>query len=378
MPEPQLIGDVLKGLEPMHGMELGLDVLKLNKKWRKELFKFMKKQPELLYRLEKRTIGKKEREFAIPADKKFKELQRKIYTDFLKPLLIANGSEISFSSRPGKNIRLLGQRHLASFPTHGLILDLESAFPHVSLRHMEAALFRALAEAKGTIDNNFWFPKISMVVRLLAYKNRLPLGPSTSPALFELACLLGFDQELIKIGDKFGLTVTRYVDDIQITSSQKPISGEVVECVRAAASRCLFKLNEEKVRFFKAEARTQTLPMLGILLDMKNDPGLRLKPGIRERMRAGISSLTQELVFLSSCKEDEDSFKRMGKIVAGVLGRIIYSWGILKKDDEKFNMDNLSQRIPSRIFSVFAGKFLPAMKLVAERVKLARVYAERL
>lgn len=98
----------------------------------------------------------------------------------------------------------------------------------------------------------------------------LPQGAPTSPFLFELACR-DLDQELKRLAETLGCKVTRYADDIQLSSAH-PLTGiqqtEVINRVQE-----YFKVNPLKTRYIE-KTRTTPFRMLGLTVLPEKDETL--------------------------------------------------------------------------------------------------------
>lgn len=373
--EPEHIHDILQGMNIVQGFEF-VNVLNLDLRTFFYYLNKLRTNPRHVYELFTRQIGKKEREFLVPSEPDFKLVQKKMLSNFLRQLLRENPSPIGFSNRIGKSIRAIALKHLESKPLFLLNLDLENAFPNVTLKHYQWALWKAIQHStfEDNTDRERWSKVINTLRYFFLYEDRLPLGPSTSPAIFELCCMLGLDQGLERLMIEKGLIITRYVDDIQISSSD-PIPEKTVDEVREIVSQSLFELNEKKTVFISAESRSNTLPMLGLFLDLNNN-NIQIKREVRERFRAAIFSLTQELQTYSPITWREEVKSAKEAILDKVIGRICYTWGILKQDGDKFDLETLAQRIPKRIWEPFE-RFLPVMAEYAYDTKIGRIFIEK-
>jgi len=262
----------------------------------------MSSHPEwLYYQFKRKSKNGKKREF-FAAKSVLKNLQNEVKEKLLTPLLKDNCSSVSHSNRKGKSIKTASLTHLWKegeriYPTEAVLLDLKDAFPHVSANHIYNSLWYALKRTGEDLD--YWKKKIEFLIPILSYDKKLPLGPSTSPAIFELSCLLGFDQALEKLGRERGLIITRYVDDIAVTSKEKIDPEEIFSLVNSIAEKCKFELNKKKLRHFKVKERNNTFPMLGLVLDIEKGE-LRLKPDLKNEFRAAIYNF---ISFLESTKE---------------------------------------------------------------------------
>lgn len=132
----------------------------------------------------------------------------------------------------------------------------------------------------------FQRPAVEMLTRLSTFKNRLPMGSPTSPALSNFASL-ALDQDLYEFAQEKDLVVTRYADDITF-SSDYPIDSETYETIKSFIEAHEFKLNEKKVKFYEAK---DTKEVTGLVL---------LEDGTLGLPKSFIPDLEQEIEQLAS------------------------------------------------------------------------------
>lgn len=94
-------------------------------------------------------------------------------------------------------------------------------------------------------------------------KRVLPQGGPNSSFIFEL-CLQPLDEKLARVAKKHDLLITRYVDNIQVTSS-KPIGIKIHREVERAIEED-FKLNKKKTRKLGRKSMANPLRMLGLII----------------------------------------------------------------------------------------------------------------
>jgi Retron-type reverse transcriptase len=115
--------------------------------------------------------------------------------------------------------------------------DLKDFFHTVTLTHM-----------KNLFSHLFFFPlEVSATINgLCCYKERLPMGAPTSPALSNFACLF-MDRQLGELAQEHGAIYTRYADDLTFSFAEEPPAGFQKD-VRKILERHAFVVNEDKVR----------------------------------------------------------------------------------------------------------------------------------
>jgi len=119
----------------------------------------------------------------------------------------------------------------------------------------------------------------------------LPQGAPTSPMLANMA-MRDFDQAVETVADEFGLTYTRYADDLTLSTKSKELSRERAE---DAISK-IYNI----IRIFSFEpnlAKTQIVPpgarrvVLGLLVD---GPNPRLTKKFRNRLRLHLHHISAD------------------------------------------------------------------------------------
>jgi RNA-directed DNA polymerase len=110
---------------------------------------------------------------------------------------------------------------------------------------------------------------IQVITKLLTYRGRVPQGAVTSPAVSNLF-MLPFDKKLKKLQTKYKVKVTRYSDDIAISSKTntgikiKSLLDEVREILRPAG----LQINKAKT---KVKKRYHRMKVTGIIVNEKTN-----------------------------------------------------------------------------------------------------------
>ena len=160
-------------------------------------------------------------------------------------------SPIAVGYRPGKSIidHALPHRNAKWI----LTLDLEGFFPSIGEPMLRPLLAEYLELSPAAIT----------AIMHLCVGEGLPQGAPSSPVLSNLACV-GLDRELVRIASGNNCVVTRYADDICLSSAIEDIPAAIV--VRAqknsslgselleAIQRSGFKVNSRKTRISLAPA----------------------------------------------------------------------------------------------------------------------------
>ena len=204
---------------------------------RKELFRMTRNPKAFYYPVE---IPKKSggvRKLHVPFGS-LKFSQRVILREILSHF---TPSRFATAYRTGKSIcdnaaPHTGKRYL-------LKLDLLDFFGSITFEQVYSSVF-----------NTRWFPRQIgvMLTAVCCYRDALPQGAPTSPALSNLV-MKNFDEVLGNWCEKRGITYTRYCDDMTF-SADVPL-GTVLRKVQSLLEDTHFELNEKKTRFITASRR---------------------------------------------------------------------------------------------------------------------------
>lgn len=148
-------------------------------------------------------------------------------------------SEFAHGGVPGRSILSNARAHLGAKAV--LRIDLKQFFDTVEL-----PLGIRIFESAG------YSPKVSRSLALLCFENgRLPQGAATSSTLANLAAI-SLDNRLSQLADTFGLTYTRYVDDL--TFSGRWIGPSFIRAVEGVVEQCRFTVNAEKTQLARGKS----------------------------------------------------------------------------------------------------------------------------
>lgn len=89
------------------------------------------------------------------------------------------------------------------------------------------------------------------LTRLVTFRGRLPMGAPTSPVLSNLATRK-LDTALFRWGETNDCTLTRYADDISV-SSEQPITAEKQKVLLELITERGFLVNTEKTKYFESD-----------------------------------------------------------------------------------------------------------------------------
>lgn len=198
----------------------------------------------------------KEREIVQPSER-LKRILHFLAKNVFDYGNIAN--EVVFSYRKGVNVRdavLPHSKNKFFFQT-----DIANFFGSIT-KHLVRKSIRSGLESVP-ISNIHEYADI--ILNLVSYRNSLPLGFPTSPAISNM-CLLDFDKELLIQSTKLDVSYTRYADDIILSTD----NDEVLRKLAARISELLqefvgeeIKLNETKTRYLQ---QGQKVKLLGLVV----------------------------------------------------------------------------------------------------------------
>lgn len=148
-------------------------------------------------------------------------------------------SEFAHGGVPGRSILSNARAHLGAKAV--LRVDLKNFFDTVEL-----PVGIRIFERAG------YSPKVSRSLALLCFENGcLPQGAATSSALANLAAI-SLDNRLSKLAATFGITYTRYVDDL--TFSGRSIGLGFISAVEEVVEQCRFVVNAEKTQLARGKS----------------------------------------------------------------------------------------------------------------------------
>lgn len=181
-------------------------------------------------------------------DAELKREQRRILRE-LTPLYDAPAWVTGFVQ--GRSIVDNAQRHRGHRFVYNI--DLEDFFPSISRARVEKALVKVLHLPKEHAK------EISQ--RCCCYIKRhyvLPQGAPTSPLLSNIVCH-GLDRRLSGLAERFGLTYSRYADDITFSGNSFVFAshGSFCQMMRQIVADEGFRINERKVRLQKRGGRQE-------------------------------------------------------------------------------------------------------------------------
>lgn len=154
-----------------------------------------------------------------------------------------------------------------------LKLDLKNFFPSISRDMVYGAMFSELTPENVKI--------IIPAIELCLMDGRLPQGAPTSPAISNIVCK-PLDMVLYGIAERFGLTYTRYADDLIFSSNDDTIY-KVIPIIKSTIVKFGLVMNEKKVKVLKKHQR-QTVTGLVVNADGKTSVRRKKRMNLRAFM----------------------------------------------------------------------------------------------
>ena len=103
---------------------------------------------------------------------------------------------------------------------------------------------------------NFSHDLAICIALICCWKSRLPMGAATSPVISNMLCI-DLDESLIAFAEHYGLTFTRYADDLTFSSDNR-ISSEMIDEIKCLIADKKFVINNKKFRL-QSKFRQQTV-----------------------------------------------------------------------------------------------------------------------
>lgn len=160
-------------------------------------------------------------------------------------------------------------------------------------------------------------PEVSLSLARLCFKDgTLPQGAATSPQLANLTSAI-MDERLSKLGQKYGLTYSRYFDDL--TFSGDFINLRLEKIVAEIVHDTGFDLNKKKTRLLRGRSAKY---VTGLLV---NDETVRLPKDTRRDYR------NQAVLLLKHGVDAQTNLSRDPLFLERVLGRLAF-WRQVEQD----------------------------------------------
>lgn len=206
---------------------------------------------------------RKEREITAPS-LKLKLRQRWILDEILMKIPL---SECCHGFVTGKSIVTNAEKHIGKKQI--LSVDIEDFFPSIKEEQV-IQVFKDMGYSKSAA---------ARLAIICCFEEQLPQGAPSSPYLANLTCR-DMDNEFLQISQKYGLTYTRYADDMTFSADvdlhfMLPVIKETIE-------KYGFSINSNKTRIYKENERKL---ITGLLV---REDGLRVPKKFKRRLKQEI------------------------------------------------------------------------------------------
>lgn len=145
---------------------------------------------------------------------------------------------ISSTTGEEKNIVSNAKKHIGN--EYMINIDLKDFFHQIETNRVAQIINDVFIHSETEVKD--------MITALMVYKGRLPMGAPTSPILSNFA-LQNLDHEITNICQSFGVTFTRYADDLTF-SSMEYMNDTFEAMIKDAIAYEGFEINPEKVKHY--------------------------------------------------------------------------------------------------------------------------------
>jgi len=175
-------------------------------------------------------------------------------------------------------------------------------------------------------------PAVEMLTRLTTFRGRLPMGTPTSPVLSNFATRK-LDADLLEYCQRKNLTLSRYADDITISSKEK-ITPALIENFKIIILQNHFEVNEKKVKLYEKDEPKE---ITGLILENKK---VRLPTTFIPEIESEIEKLKSTLLVQNQQgKLHTNWVEEYQKQIQGKINFVGYILG--QKSIEKQRLDSL-------------------------------------
>lgn len=164
----------------------------------------------------------------------------------------------AYAYRKGMSVRDCAAPHLGKQIV--IHLDIRDFFGSIREDMVFAALLRETGYSKKLVR---------LLSRLCCYKDRLPQGACTSPALSNIV-FKPCDEAIGRLAESLGMDYTRYSDDLYLSSDREGVSTTtVIGMVRKILADHGYRLHEEKTKILRQQHRQN---VVGVVVNEKLQP----------------------------------------------------------------------------------------------------------
>ncbi len=213
------------------------------------------------------TKKKKDKKRIIDSpNSELKGIQRWILLNVLNQIKIsdrANGFII------GRGIKRNAAIHLNK--KYVLCIDIKDFFPSIKFKQVYECLLKGLGDQELSYK----------ITKLCTYKNYLPQGAPTSPALSNIV-FKPIDDEITKLCNSSLISFSRYADDLTFSSDNRQALVDIISRVKKILNKYSFYLNQKKTRIYSGKGK---MIVTGITINSgKLSVGKNIKRNIRSSL----------------------------------------------------------------------------------------------
>ena len=230
-------------------------------------------------------IPKKHNKFRVieAPDDELKELQEMLLNEFLLKFLT---HPIAHGFVGGRSPKTNAEVHVGAIIVIGI--DLKDFFPSIKIDRVKRVLNYLWKARHCQLPYYIKMTKdelIDMFAELLTFNGRLPQGAPTSPAFSNLA-VLGLDKELKALESMYGCRITRYADDVNISSDYNKMLPQIIKPIKSLIKKYGFRINNAKTRIFRQGGR---MSVTGVVINVKTN----IRKSTRRNLRAQLHNLSE-------------------------------------------------------------------------------------
>lgn len=270
--------------------------------------------------------------YAIKSTSLLYKYQQNLYKRFLTKLLFP---ECVFGFRKERSYFDFLVPHISKQKNrYYLRFDISDFFESIRISDVKECFRYYL---NNDMDNEVEDEICEYFIRIVSHKDKIVQGAITSPAISNLV-FRSLDIRIAKYCQRFGITYTRYADDLLFSCNHKKIfSYSFQKCIQTILSDKGFSLNLEKTIKFKDEISLNGF-VLGKTIRLSRKKMSKLNKIIFELSRASFVELKSE-------KEKNSLINEL----AGYRSFIINSIRYIEEKNRKEKMEKKIHQIESTI-----------------------------
>ena len=165
---------------------------------------------------------------------------------------------IAYGFVKGRSPKTAAEQHIGAQIL--VCLDIKNFFNTIKYARV-FELLKTLLSKRPIIEASDSNARI--LAELLTYRGRVPQGAPTSPTISNLVCLK-LDKQLSRLQPIYKCTITRYADDLSISSKENPHLAKIIPTIVGLLKDENFQLNKEKTRVLR---KNRSMRVVGIVVN---------------------------------------------------------------------------------------------------------------